>query len=115
MRNPHRPPECSAKIILTVARLVNPKEVVVPGIRVQRLIAEKFEDAAVIAVSSGFGGEAFHSTRRMSVLCGRGCGRDFEFGERFNRGSCLIEGSARVRTLHAGTIQQDLRTEILST
>ena len=115
MRNTNRPTQRSAEIILPVARLGIAKEVVGPRIRVQHLVAEKFEDAAVIAIVARLGGEAFHPSGCVSVLGSRCCGGDFEFGERFNRRSCLIEGRTRVGTLHAGAVQQNLRAEILPT
>ena len=47
-----RTAERAAEIILPVARLGIAKKVVVPGICIQRFVAEKFKDAAVIVIGT---------------------------------------------------------------
>src|SRR6187402_3234593 len=127
MRNAEGAADAAAEVILLIgsALVVSPADCVAwsaecltargkPVIGVQDFVAEDVEQGAVVAVGAGLGDEVLDAASGAAEL-GRGRrGRDFEFGDGFDRGSFFVEGGAVFGAGLAKAIDQDFVAEVLA-
>src|SRR5690242_6199695 len=89
-------------------------EIIIPGIGIQRRIAEQIKRRTVVVIRAGFGGKTFDAPRSSSELRGKGRGEYLEFTQRLDRWRSLVESGTAVGARGTDTVQQNLGAEVLA-